>query len=466
MGDPRARLEEVRLAEYEHCEVSREQLTDADLSRLRSLTGQRCLRVSETRCGWRLEALSTVGVLALDRIRLVIEPKTAVDGSRLISWLCYALHLPNRQAETPRGWETDRAGFTDLIVSALVAECRALLLGGLRRDYVRRDLVEPVLRGRLDLAAQVSRRYGQLDRLHLRTFERDATIWENEVCGAALDLAARLADGRGQARAAADTAALFPRPTTHAAAVRMLARARYTRLNARYRPAHAWARLLLDGGGVDNLLVDAGHTADSLLLRMEALWEAVVRRMAVEVAAGMSGRPIPSSGSSAIRVSGDLSSHSPFRPDVLLRFAGVPPVFLAVDAKYKRYDSRSVSADDIHQMLTYTAGYSHEGTGAAVVVHPSPTGATHRRLRVTAPRRPLAEVHVAGVDTRLSPEDATESLAGVLTCARHSTGLPGTTASTLLPESAALPTATEGGSVSAPRSASAAGGTERLALPG
>jgi 5-methylcytosine-specific restriction enzyme subunit McrC len=408
--------------------------------------------VSETRYGWRIEALSTVGVLVLDRIRLVIEPKTAVDGNRLISWLCYALHLPIRPAATPRGWETDRAGFTDLVIAALVAECRALLLGGLRRDYVRRDLVAPVLRGRLDLAAQVSRRYGQLDRLHLRTFERDAAIWENEVCSAALHLAARLTDHREPARAAADTAALFPRPTTRAAAVRILTRARYTRLNARYRPAHAWARLLLDGGGVDDLLVDTGHTADSLLLRMETLWEAVVRRMTIEAAAKMSGRPVPSSGDSAIRVSGDLSSHSPFRPDILLHFTGTPPMLLAVDAKYKRYDSRSVAADDIHQMLTYTAGYSPEGAGAAVVVHPSPTGATHRRLRVAAPHGQLAELHVAGIDVRLPPQNAAKALAHVLTAALHSTGHPRAAASTLPPQPA-RPHAAEARSVPAPRSA-------------
>ncbi|WP_326816196.1 McrC family protein [Streptomyces sp. NBC_01762] len=464
MGDPHARLEEIRLGEYERREVQREQLTDTDLSRLRSLTDQRCLRVSETRYGWRIEALSTVGVLVLDRIRLVIEPKTAVDGSRLISWLCYALHLPVRHAATPRGWETDRAGFTDLVISALVAECRALLLGGLRRDYVRRDLVEPVLRGRLDLTAQVSRRYGQLDRLHLRTFERDAAIWENQVCSAALDLAARLADRREPSRAAAETAALFPRPTTRAAAVRMLTRARYTRLNARYRPAHAWARLLLDGGGVDDLLVGTGHTADSMLLRMENLWEAVVRRMAVEVAAGMSGRPVPTSGDSAIRVSGDLSSHSPFRPDVLLCFANTPPMLLAVDAKYKRYDNRSTSAGDIHQMLTYTAGYSPAGTGAALVVHPSPAGATHRRLRVTAPRGQLAELHVAGIDVRLSPQDAAQALAPVLTAALHSTGHP-PAAGTIPPQSAQR-RAAEAWNVPSPRSAPTRQESETGSSPG
>lgn len=192
-------------------------------------------------------------------------------------------------------------------------------------------------------------------------------------------------------------------------------------------------------------------TADSLLLRMEALWEAVVRRMVVEVAAGMHGRPVPSSGGSAIKVSGDLSSHSPFRPDVLLCFANTPPRFLAVDAKYKRYDNRSISAGDIHQMLTYTAGYSPDGTGAAVVVHPSPSGATHRRLRVTAPRGQLAELHVAGIDVRLSPQDAAQALAPVLASALHSTGR--TPARTLPPEPA-QPRATEGGNVSSPRSTS------------
>ncbi|MGJ3561740.1 5-methylcytosine restriction system specificity protein McrC [Streptomyces sp. INA 01156] len=114
--------------------------------------------------------------------------------------------------------------------------------------------------------------------------------------------------------------------TSPAAALHALDRIRYTRLNARYRAAHTWARLILRGGGVNDLLTDRGTAADGLLLRMPALWEAVVRRLAVEAAARHGGRVLPSGGGAGITVRGDLGNTSAFRPDVLLELpAGAAP---------------------------------------------------------------------------------------------------------------------------------------------
>lgn len=64
--------------------------------------------------------------------------------------------------------------------------------------------------GRLDIARQLSRRFGQLDRLHVRTFDRDVAIWENLACQAALQRAARVAGSPELVRAARDAAAGFP----------------------------------------------------------------------------------------------------------------------------------------------------------------------------------------------------------------------------------------------------------------
>ncbi|MFJ9864867.1 hypothetical protein [Streptomyces sp. NPDC101165] len=76
-------------------------------------------------------------------------------------------------------WLTGSAGYAALVPHALPTECRALLDEGLRRDYVRTEQVQPVLRGQLDLRAQLTHRYGVVDRLHVRNFERRVDTWEN-----------------------------------------------------------------------------------------------------------------------------------------------------------------------------------------------------------------------------------------------------------------------------------------------
>ncbi|PWI09049.1 PE-PGRS family protein [Streptomyces sp. NWU339] len=399
----------VRLAEYQSVPLTRDRLTPRDVDRLHALQAHDCVTLSADHSGWRLKAESTVGVLVLDRLRLVIEPKFAIAGDRLMSWLDYALDAPRPLWSPTRRWATRPDGYAELVATALLEQCEHLVRDGLRRDYIRRETVEPVLRGRFDVAAQAVRRYGQLDRLHVRAFDRESDIWDNRVLGTALRAALRLTTHSGLARDLHGVAEFFPPATSPAAALHALDRIRYTRLNARYRAAHTWARLILRGGGVSDLLTDRGTAADGLLLRMPALWEAVVRRLAVEAAARHGGRVLPSGGGAGITVRGDLGNTSAFRPDVLLELpgrSGSTRSPLPVDAKYKRYDRHSVSAADVHQLLTYAAGYSAYAPASAVIVHPQPGGRAHRLLEINGPRGMLSTLHVIGIDTATHPEQA------------------------------------------------------------
>ncbi|WP_432174097.1 McrC family protein [Streptomyces sp. Tue6028] len=405
----------VQLGEYESAPLEPGQLTPRDVDRLHALQARGCLTLTRERTGWRLKADATVGILVLDRIRLVIEPKFAIPGEQLMSWLAYALGTP--VPTTARRWATGPAGYADLVAAALLEQCEQLLREGLRRDYVRRQRLEPVLRGRLDVAAQATRRYGQLDQLHVRTFDREADIWDNRVLGSALKAALSLTASSDLARDLHGIVGAFPDAPTPAAALRALDRTHYTRLNGRYHAAHTWARLLLRGGGVTDLLTDHGTTADGLLLAMPALWEAVVRRLATEAGALHGGRAVPSSGAAGITVRGDLGNPSAFRPDLLLSLPGCDTAqrtLLPVDAKYKRYDRHSVSAADIHQLLTYSAGYTLADAPRAVIVHPQPGGHAHRVLQVGSPRGRLGTIHVLGVDTHAPPEHATAWIGSAL----------------------------------------------------
>ncbi|MFE1438658.1 McrC family protein [Streptomyces sp. NPDC058739] len=405
----------VQLGEYESAALEPDQLTPRDVDRLHALQARGSLTLTREHTGWRLKADATVGVLVLDRVRVVISPKFAIPGEQLMSWLAYALGTP--VPAPAKRWATGPDGYADLVAAALLEECERLLREGPRRDYVRRRSVEPVLRGRLDVAAQATRRYGQLDQLHVRTFDREADIWDNRVLGSALKAALGMTAGPGLARALHGVAGGFPEAPTPAAALRALDRTHYTRLNARYRPAHTWARLLLRGGGVTDLLSDHGTTADGLLLAMPPLWEAVVRRLGTDAVGPRGGHAVPGGGGVGITVRGDLGNASTFRPDLLLSLPGPDTAhrtLLPVDAKYKRHDRHGVSAADVHQLLTYGSGYAFADAPRAVIVHPQPSGHARRTLQVRGPNGVLGTLHVLGVDTRATPEQATAWIGSVL----------------------------------------------------
>ncbi|WP_084495296.1 McrC family protein [Nocardia shimofusensis] len=393
------------VAEYESAALGYDQLTDNDIRRLTLLQNQRRCTLTPTRTGWQFRPEGTVGVLNLDRVCLIITPKTAFTGRSLIQWLCYALQVPVPHESTIREWTVSADGFADLVAAALLAECHNLLRDGLRRDYIRADHVGPILRGRLDVAAQASRRFGQLDRLHMRTFDRDVDIWENQLCGHALRAAAATVADSHLARNLRSVAAEFPVTGSPSEAVRAHERARYTQLNQRYRGAHTWAALLLRGGGVADLLADCGSKAGSLLLDLPRLWETVVRRLCAE-SCPPEGILLAARGNDAITVRGDLTSTSRFRPDVLIRLGGPDAAVVPIDAKYKTYHTDRVSPSDIHQLLTYIAGYSPVSAPFAAIIYPQPGDHSRRVLRVANSDRRLGEIHVLGVCADATPAEA------------------------------------------------------------
>lgn len=425
----------LRLTEYKAADLAATWLTERDVERLHALQKRGALTVRETRGGWRISAQATVGVLVLDRVRLAIEPKLEIDGDQLIYWLAYALAAPVQHEPTIRRWLTSPRGYAELVPAALLIACQALLREGLHRHYVDHRRVEPVVRGRIDAAAQVTRRYGQLDQLHVRTFDRDADIWENRVLGTALRAAGRLASER-LARALHTAAASFPADPAPSASLRSLERCHYSRVNARYRPAHTWARLVLRGGGVTDLLADEGLTAESLLLQMPRLWERVVRRLISDAAAPYGARMVPSSGEIALTAHDGRRWATSYRPDVLLRLPNEENgqgAWLPVDAKYKSYDSKGVAAQDVHQLLTYIAGYAPAATPTGAIVYPRSGGPAHRTVRVAGPRGLLGTIHVLGVGTAATPEQSVAWLRShwpdvkrLNMPVRHSVGAPAT----------------------------------------
>lgn len=393
---------EIRLREYGSAQIPESLLTPNDLARLRVLQTRGRIIVDESRTGWRLKADATVGVLNLDRLRLVIEPKLAFSGESLIRWLCYALAVPVPHESTARDWSVSPNGFADLVAAALAHECQILLRDGLRRDYVRNHQLAPVLRGRFDAVTQATRRYGLLDQLHHDTFDRSPSIWENEVCGHALHVARAMVSDPALAQRLSNLATSFPAAGRVSGAIGALSRATYNRLNRRYRPAHIWAGLILRAGGVTDLLTDTGAAAESLLLHLPGVWEKAVARLIADSAPPGTSTATATTAAK-ITVSGDLSLRT-FRPDIVVTFApSATPRRFPIDAKYKRYEDNSVSAADTHQLLTYISGHSPADSRTAAIVHPRTHRHSRRVLRVRGSDRQLGNIHAIGIDVDQDP---------------------------------------------------------------
>ncbi|MGW0854870.1 5-methylcytosine restriction system specificity protein McrC [Streptomyces sp. NPDC002690] len=367
-----------------------------------------------------LTARTRVGVLELSRIRLILRPKLPIAGNRLIDWLSYANGQDSTVDEELRNWPIGKDGYAALVPAALLHECRLLVRRGLRREYVPRQRVDTALRGRLNVEAQATRCFGAIDRLHVRTFEYEDGGWENLVCASALVAAARKVTEPRLRHQLDSLASDFPDPLAPREALRLLARASYNALNDHYRPAHAWARMLLGGGGPNDLLDPYGFEAQGLLLKLDDLWESVVRRMAVDAATAAGGRWAQAEGDRIWthgRHPKPKSKDDPpyFRPDVLLSFTSpgtspAPSPYLAVDAKYKNYAKKNVSVEDRHQLLTYIAGYTDPTNPLALLVHPNPEGESTHRLDFPGPRGLVGRILVLGLDTRAEPKTAAEPL--------------------------------------------------------
>jgi 5-methylcytosine-specific restriction enzyme subunit McrC len=416
---------EKTIGEYETVELPYEQVNAVGTARLKNLAKAGVVTVADARHGWRITAKAVVGVIDLGSVRLVVQPKIAISGDRLIDWLCYAQGMvePNAHHEGHRPWLLSKNGYrsTDMIVAALVEECRFLLRDGLRREYVRNSSIEAHVNGRLNFVAQATRAYGRADRFHVSTYRQVSQTWENLACGLALSRAATLTDDPQLGSTALALSARFPKPDNEQPVLDQLRKASYSRLNSRYQSAHAWAGVILRTGGVADLLHTSGHSARTMLLNMNVLWENVVRRMATEAVVAKGGQVISSADPGiAIKAMGNVSpSHQsppkPYRPDCLVRYGNGPAMrHVPIDAEYIAYDDRRIEAGNVHQLMTYVSGYCDPHQRAALLVYPSALGSLHREIRVENTNRNIGRIHVVGVDVTKKPEAGTTQIRELL----------------------------------------------------
>jgi 5-methylcytosine-specific restriction enzyme subunit McrC len=314
-----------------------------------------------------------------------VVPKAAGGNEGLVHMIELTSGLEAlKRVPASRLIQAEGINLLDLIGLLLVEAAEDVVRQGLLRDYVERDDLLSVARGRLLLDRQVLERFGQVDRLYCRFDEHEQDITENRLLALALTRAGIAVRDPEVKRRARRLSSLFREicdpDVLDLDAARNLA---YDRMNAYYRGAHELAWLLLGGLGVEDVLATGTTDSFAFLLNMNLLFERFVWTLFSRVFHGTEVHVAYQKRNPLTIWDPDANqSYQTIIPDLLLyrRHVG-NRLRLPVDAKYKLYDERSISPEDVYQAFMYSYGFSEEGTPArAAIAYPASAGSRFRRL--------------------------------------------------------------------------------------
>ena len=289
---------------------------------------------------WLVAAGTKVGVVRVGALQISIRPKISID--RLVFLMGYA--------KKPKFWR-DHSVLLDVEsdLPEALAHAFARLAGraveqGLLQGYRTVDDSLPVLRGRIRVRDQISRRYGVGLPLEVTYDDFTVDVAENQILLATTVRLLRLASLPATVRQrlhhlriqlAGVTALRRGDPTPGWQA---------SRLNARYQPALHVAELILGGDSfeqrIGNLEV-SGFVVD--------MWKVYEDFVTVALREALS--PFGGTASLQHRMHLDESDQVDMRPDFL--WTGLDGRRVVVDAKYKSEKPAGFPQADLYQMLAY-----------------------------------------------------------------------------------------------------------------
>lgn len=306
--------------------------------------------------GYLLTASHHVGVIALDDLHIVIQPKTRVQN--LFYMLTYAYDLAafrNEETLLTVGEE-----IFEFIVTIFLRQIQYLIRQGLHHSYLEQDDHQPYLRGRLLLAEHLRQHSVDLGHLPQRTTDYTADVLENRILKYTLWLLTQLTY---------TDATLAPRlrhtyrafaPVTHtsvtAAACRQI---HVTRLNQRYRTPLNLAALLLRHLSLEG--APGHHRFGTYLFNMNELFERYVGHY---LQTHFHDHPTLDVALQD-HIWLDAEQQEKGIPDIIIRHAGRPTYVL--DTKYKAFHG-APEPNDRNQLWIYAQRLKAK---AAVLIYPA-----------------------------------------------------------------------------------------------
>jgi 5-methylcytosine-specific restriction enzyme subunit McrC len=332
----------VVLTEYVPSEPMR--LSVAQRDALRQLvTGLTITPAPASTDAYTLTSSSTVGVARVGELTLELRPKIGVAA--VLFLVSYALD--------PKAWRLEQAqlerdtNLAEAVIPLFARTAQQAIRPGLLHGYRRREDTLTSVRGRVRIADQFRARTGLPLPVEVAYDDFTPDILENQLLRTAVDILGQL---HLRHRDSQTSLARLRQQLNGISALvpdgRGIQEPHWTRLNERYRPAVALARLIISTAGLE---ARAGsEDASVFLIDMNAVFERFIR-VALREALRLDVPAFPAAARGR-SLHLDVEHTVPLEPD-LSWWIGGRCVF-AGDCKYKRAEGTIPNAD-VYQMLAY-----------------------------------------------------------------------------------------------------------------
>ncbi|MGY3380872.1 5-methylcytosine-specific restriction enzyme subunit McrC [Arthrobacter sp. TE12231] len=289
---------------------------------------------------WTISGVSKVGVVHVDGWQVEIVPKVPI--ARLFYMMGFSRDQKFWQ-EQPIVLGSD-ATLLDTIAHSFIRQVGIALAQGMHQTYETFDDAVPMVRGRLDISAQIGRRGGLALPAQIIFDEYTVDTAENQLLlSASLRLLALRSLNAGNRAAIMKLTQRFE-GVTPIRRGSSLPRVHFQRLNGRYKGAVGLSRLILRNSSLEHRQGDS--TASGFLFDTWRIFEDFVST-ALRISLSQHGEKVDLQSSSYL----DQGCELAIKPDILVRSRG--SVRAAVDAKYKAEKNGRFPHADVYQMLAY-----------------------------------------------------------------------------------------------------------------
>ena len=379
-------MRRIELQEYRESESLR--LTVAERDKLRaalpSLTIQAVAGEDDL---YTLRPEAVIGAFELEGLSVVVRPK--LDISRVIYLASYAMgaYRPKEQ----RFDFTSEPTLVEALALALTAAARRAFARGLLHGYRTEQDALRTVRGRIDMAEQLRRRFDLLVPVEVTYDEFTDDILANRLVKAAAELLGR---GRLEDQRSRDGLRWMDATLTNVTRVRFppqdVPEVMFDRLNEHYREVVSLSRLILRHQALE---LERGETrASGFLINMNDVFQGFVTR-ALRKSLGASERTFCSDARLARRaITLDERDRIDLKPDFTW-WEGRQCVFVG-DAKYKRVWYERVPNADLYQILAYATAL--DLPGGLLVYAKGEADAVEHEVRHTGKRLEIFALDLAG----------------------------------------------------------------------
>lgn len=352
-----------RLIQYELTNDERKYLQEISCIHKNTPWEQR-FYFDELRTGLRIKTTSYVGVIELENIRIIIQPKFDEQFDNVIDMLLFAKgHALWKQVNTTGTVHKNNLFLK--FIELFVSEAEDLLQNALKKDYVSKEENLKNVSGRILIRENAMRNFNLPTSVYCQYDELIYDVLENQVILTVLEMLAKLniGDFKQQILHLRQQFEMICKPFNG----NRWPNFTYNRLNEMYRLVHILGKYLFERLFLQNHRQQHSTFQFSFLLDMNELFELFVFQLLNQYC------PVSFSVQHGKRLTDafllDGQRYRDIIPDLLVTNRNSGETYV-LDTKYKGYDLKRVSTNDLYQLSIYAQYFQRAESYKATIIYP------------------------------------------------------------------------------------------------